>query len=303
MIRTRLAGIYREPFLGAGSMFFAVEPSRAALSDINRELIDAWREAMENSEELLDQIRRLPVDAMTYYGLRARQPESSLDGAVRFIYLNRCCYGGLYRTNRTGQFNVPYGGGSRTPAPLWEKGQLARANSVLRACDVAIEWQDFATAIAHAVTGDVCFLDPTYTALNRGSFDRYNDKLFTWNDQIRLHFAAEAAARRGAVVLVSNVDCPEIRALYVGELVISLRRPKAIGNAIKNSRAQHELLVVYDSMEHRDSWVRCATLTREPRADSNMNDHESDPVLLNGRVCAQHMALAMIQGMPTRRRG
>jgi len=108
---------------------------------------------------------------------------------------------------------------------------------VLRACDFKLEQQDFATAIAHAATGDICFLDPTYTAIKHGPFDRYNPKLFTWSDQIRLHATAEAAAKRGATVIVCNVDCTEIRALYLGQLSIPLGRPKAIGNAVKNSRA------------------------------------------------------------------
>jgi DNA adenine methylase len=213
MIGTRLAGIYREPFLGAGSMFFAVEPSRAALSDINAELIGAWRQVAENPDRLLEEIRRIPVDAATYYRVRADSPFSPLERAARFIYLNRCCYGGLYRTNRAGAFNVPYGGGSRTPAPLWQSRQLAHANEVLSASNYTIEQLDFADALAHATKGDVCFLDPTYTSLQRGPFDRYNAKLFTWNDQIRLRAAADAAALRGATVIVCNVDCVEIRAV------------------------------------------------------------------------------------------
>lgn len=265
MIRLRLAGTYREPFLGGGSTFLAVEPSRAALSDINGELIGAWRQVASNPRGLLDEIRRVPVEAGSYYRTRARMPCSAFERAVRFIYLNRCCYGGLYRTNRRGEFNVPYGGGSRTPTPLWEKHQLTRASGVLLTCDFTLDRQDFSTAIAHAAKGDVCFLDPTYTAIRRGPFDRYNASLFTWSDQIRTHAAAEAAASRGAVVIVCNVDCAEIRELYFGQLAIPIRRSKAIGNAVKNSRAQHELLVIYDGREWHDMWINSAT----QRADTH----------------------------------
>jgi DNA adenine methylase len=286
MIRARLAGTYREPFLGAGGMFFAVEPSRAALSDINGELINAWREAAENPDCLLSEIRRIPVDAATYSRIRAHKPLSPLQRAIRFIYLNRCCYGGLYRTNRKGDFNVPYGGGSRTPAPLWERAQLARANGVLVSCDFTLDQQDFAAAIAHAVAGDICFLDPTYTAIRRGPFDRYNVKLFTWSDQIRLHATAEAVAKRGAIVIICNVDCAEVRALYRGQLAIPLGRPKAIGNAIKNSRAQHELLIVYDSPEWHDSWVSFATQTplSKVRTRSNPQDYDAPLVYATGAL-------------------
>jgi site-specific DNA-adenine methylase len=84
----------------------------------------------------------------------------------------------------------------------WERPQIAAANLVLRSCDVTLVQQDFAAAMAHARAGDVCFIDPTYTAIRPGPFDRYNANLFTWDDQIRLHSVVEAAADRGAVVII-----------------------------------------------------------------------------------------------------
>jgi len=239
-------------------MFFATEPSQAVLSDINNELISAWVQVRDNPYKLLDLIRVLPVDAKTYYEIRADNAGSAIDRAARFIYLNRCCYGGLYRTNRKGGFNVPFGGGSRTPAPLWECNQLANASKVMRECDLNLCTADFAVALLEAQHGDVCFLDPTYMAARRGPFDRYNPKLFTWHDQARLRHTARAAANRGAVVVMSNVDCPEIRQLYSEELTVSLTRSKAIGNAVRNSRSQHELLIVYDAPEWHEAWARAA---------------------------------------------
>jgi DNA adenine methylase len=206
----------------------------------------------------LDLIRVLPVDAKTYYKIRTGNTGSAIDRAARFIYLNRCCYGGLYRTNRRGEFNVPFGGGSRTPAALWECNQLANASKVMRECDLDLCTIDFAIALSQANQGDVCFLDPTYLAATRGPFDRYNPKLFTWDDQVRLNIAARAAAERGAVVIISNADCPEIRQLYSGEATFSLTRSKAIGNAVRNSRSQHELLIVYDAPEWHEAWARAA---------------------------------------------
>jgi len=125
LIRLRLLGVYREPFPGGGSMFFATEPSQAVLSDLNSDLISAWVQVRNNPYELLDLIRALPVDAETYNRVRSERRGSKIERAARLIYLNRCCYGGLYRTNRRGEFNVPFGGGSRTPGPLWECNQLA----------------------------------------------------------------------------------------------------------------------------------------------------------------------------------
>ena len=187
-------------------MFFATEPYQAVLSDLNSELISAWMQVRDNPYELMGLIRALPINAETYYKVRAELRGSDIERAVRFIYLNRCCYGGLYRTNRRGEFNVPFGGGSRTPAPLWECNQLANASRTMRECDLSLRAADFSAALLDAEHGDVCFLDPTYMAATRGPFDRYNPKLFTWDDQVRLRHSAGAAAKRGAVVIISNVS-------------------------------------------------------------------------------------------------
>jgi hypothetical protein len=128
----------------------------------------------------------------------------------------------------------------------------------MRDCDLDLCTADFAVALLEARRGDVCFLDPTYMAATRGPFDRYNPKLFSWDDQVRLGRFARAAAERGAVVVISNVDCSEIRQLYSGKLTIPLMRSKAIGNAVRNSRSQHELLVVYDAPEWHEVWARAA---------------------------------------------
>jgi DNA adenine methylase len=258
LVKLRLSGVYREPFLGGGSMFFATEPPRAVLSDLNSELISAWVQVRDNPYKLLALIRALPIDGETYYKVRAERVGSDIDRASRFIYLNRCCYGGLYRTNRRGEFNVPFGGGSRNPAPLWEGNQLGNASKAMRDCDLNLRTADFAAALIAARHGDVCFLDPTYMAATRGPFDRYNPKLFTWDDQFRLRHAARAAAKRGAVVVMSNVDCPEIRQLYSDELAVPLTRSKAIGNAVRNSRSKHELLIIYDAPEWHAAWARAA---------------------------------------------
>lgn len=240
-------------------MFFAAAPQQGVLADINEELISAWIQVRDHPEEILSGIRSLPVDAITYYQIRSWTPISPTERAVRFIYLNRCCYGGLYRTNRNGEFNVPFGGGSRTPTPLWERSLLLRASQLLRSSELIIRHGDFAETLAGAALGDVCFLDPTYTAIQRGPFDRYNAKLFTWTDQLRLKQYAIAAAQRGAIVIISNVDCSEIRELYSNQLAIQLRRSKAIGNAVRNSHAQHELLIVFDSPEWSEAWIRAAS--------------------------------------------
>ena len=113
-----LAGRYFEPFLGGGALFFALQPANALLSDINEELINAYRVARSRPSALVKQVKKLPVSKGSYDLLRQKAGGRDLVRAARFLYLNRTCFGGIYRVNGNGQFNVPYGGGERTPQPL-----------------------------------------------------------------------------------------------------------------------------------------------------------------------------------------
>ena len=87
LVAARLAGTYREPFLGAGSMFFGVQPARAALSDVNPDLIEAWTCVVEQPDAVLDLVREKPVDKATYLDTRRNVPRTSIERAARFIYL------------------------------------------------------------------------------------------------------------------------------------------------------------------------------------------------------------------------
>ncbi len=147
LLRRRLKGTYFEPFLGSGAMFFAVAPERAVISDLNADLIGAFRVISERPAELLDEVRSLPVDADTYYRIRDEDPEEPFRRAVRFVYLNRTCYGGIYRENKQGRFNTPYGGGSRTTAPLWERSLVEICASRLSKSCISLEVQDFESSL------------------------------------------------------------------------------------------------------------------------------------------------------------
>lgn len=113
---------YREPFLGCGALFFALRPTFAELSDINPELINTYRQVKYKAATLSVQLRDISVDEETHNSLRNQQGGTAIERAVRFLYLNRTAFSGMYRSNKAGRFNVPFGGGERTTAPLWEAG-------------------------------------------------------------------------------------------------------------------------------------------------------------------------------------
>ena len=100
-------GTYYEPFLGSGAMFFAVQPRRATLSDNNKQLINAFLQVSCKPDDLQRILAALRSTKKEYYRIRSAVPKTALEQAARFIYLNRNCWGGLYRENRRGEFNVP----------------------------------------------------------------------------------------------------------------------------------------------------------------------------------------------------
>lgn len=100
---------YHEPFFGGGSIFFALSPKQAILSDINEELINTYIEVRDHVESVIEVINSWDINEEQYYIVRSEEPESTIRRAARFIYLNRTSFNGIYRVNREGQYNVPYG--------------------------------------------------------------------------------------------------------------------------------------------------------------------------------------------------
>lgn len=264
LIREILQGRFIEPFLGSGAMFFAVDPTDALLSDLNAQLINVYRQIKRHSAEIELALKRMRVDAETYYEIRASIPASRIQHATRFIYLNRTCFGGLHRTNQRGEFNVPYGGGSRTPEPVYRDHLLQLAGCMLRRKGVRLATSDFESVVNSAGPGDVVFCDPTYRSAGRGRFDRYGPVIFSWDDQRRLLQASQRARDRGAVVIVMNIDEREIRGLYRDALLVPVSKMKSIGNRSKQESAHKELIAVSDPFGREDHWI--ALETQQQRA-------------------------------------
>jgi DNA adenine methylase len=234
---------YREPFLGGGALFFALRPSCAVLSDVNADLINTYRQVKYRANELLEKLRHLPVDQTTYNRLRTETRGSSLRRAVRFLYLNRTAFGGMYRLNGRGDFNVPFGGGERTPAALWEYEVLSLAATALR--NARLRVVDFEQSLSEATKGDLVYCDPTYTvAHNNNGFIRYNERNFSWEDQKRLARSCHAAAKRGAFVLISNAHNQQVLELYSPPHYVAVNRMSRLCPQTKYRRIIDEYLFV-----------------------------------------------------------
>lgn len=146
---------YHEPFLGGGSIFFALDPEKAILSDLNGDLISAYSGLRDNPDAVIAQIKKWPVSEETYYEVRSLKPADEVIRAARFIYLNRTSYNGIYRVNRRGEYNVPYGhnDGYRFDYERLKAASVASKNAVFKI-------QGFDESIDDINTGDLVFLDP-----------------------------------------------------------------------------------------------------------------------------------------------
>jgi DNA adenine methylase len=216
---------YFEPFLGGGAIFFSLNPTAAVLSDINLELINAHVQVRDNVEAVIARLKRLPISRESYRRIRAARFKSRLDRAVRFIYLSKTAFNGMYRVNKQGDFNVPFAG--QLNRKLFDSEVLRLASQRLQSCTLLT--RDFSESLKAAKRGDFVYCDPPYTVLhNNNGFLRYNERLFSWSDQARLAELARVAVGRGVFVLVSNAGTEHVRLLYRGFQTITAQRASCI---------------------------------------------------------------------------
>ncbi|MEM6907084.1 MAG: Dam family site-specific DNA-(adenine-N6)-methyltransferase [Pseudomonadota bacterium] len=205
---------YIEPFLGGGAGFFAIRPERAILSDINPELINLYKtvaSAPNTVERGLRYLQRVHSKDL-YYRIRARGYSPGPSGAIRTLYLNRTCWNGLFRLNLKGQFNVPIG----TKTAIFDREESFQdyAHALKNA---VLSNTDFEETINQARSGDLLFVDPPYTVKhNMNGFVKYNEAIFSWEDQERLSTSIQSARDRGASILLTNADHKSVRTLYEG---------------------------------------------------------------------------------------
>jgi DNA adenine methylase len=199
---------YVEPFMGSASLFFALGPRGAVLSDVNSELIQVFEAVKNHPDDLAAHLSELQIGSETFYNLRSTDPSllNSIDRAVRFIYLNRYCFNGLFRTNQLGQFNVPYGGGKTGELP----GLAALRNASLTLQQAELLCGDFESVLTtHIRPGDFVYLDPPFAVKNRRIFRQYGPATFGMADISRLGSVLREIHNRGAHFLLSYAKSPE----------------------------------------------------------------------------------------------
>jgi DNA adenine methylase len=240
---------YREPFLGGGAVFFWLRNHKAAarfaLSDQLADLVAAYRAVRDHSRgltKLLDKLR-VAHSPEHFYQVRERFNQgggTKLERAAWLIYLNKTCFNGLYRTNRSGEFNVPLG---RFANPtILDQPRLEAAARALEGVEVSHASYEHLLEVAEP--GDVIYMDPPYVPVSRTSnFASYSNGPFGADDQVRLAELFRTLDERGCLLALSNSDAAEVHELYRGFDVVKLTASRAISAKGANRGLTSEVLV------------------------------------------------------------
>ena len=219
-------GTYFEPMVGGGALFFALLPRSVVLADVNPELMNFYRVIKDRPDAFYRAIKPLRASKTMYYRVRKSSPSSPLGRAVRFFYLIRLSWNGLYRVNRNGDFNVPFGG--RRPKELVSLQAIQMASRSLR--EVRLLCGGFEKTTALAREGDLVYFDPPYPkgATDQNGFARYSSSGFSLEDHRRLAGYAAKLADRGVHVLITEAARKDILSLYSSAFKISLVRSSSL---------------------------------------------------------------------------
>mgnify|MGYP004502325573 CR=1 FL=1 len=235
---------YIEPFLGGGSVFFYIAPENAVLSDINEELINTYVALRDDLDNVYTYLRKHQCNNSKeyYYKVRESNPRTLATKAARMIYLNKSCFNGIYRVNKAGKFNVPYG----TERILnFEKTKFSEISKALSKARIIC--QDFEATINNAEAEDFLFCDPPYAVIDENNrFIGYNADQFTWEDQERLARCLIEAKNKGVLIMMTNVDHPKVRSLYDNDAdfkLASVDRKCVISGSNEGRKTYRELIV------------------------------------------------------------
>lgn len=237
---------YYEPFLGGGSIFIHLKKNQkitgnAYLSDINEALINTYKIIRDHPSELVINLKKHKNNKDYYYRERAIKYNQNIERASQFIYLNRTSFNGIYRENLKGEYNVPYGG--KKYRHLFDLDNIMNLSSIFENC--MFENHSFTQIKASPKEGDFVFLDPPYTvAHSNNGFIRYNQKIFSWEDQKRLKIFVHDLHLRNVKYILTNAFHKNIEDLYKNfSNLHTLTRPSSVGGRHAKRTNYKELLI------------------------------------------------------------
>jgi DNA adenine methylase len=238
---------YFEPFIGGGAVFFHMLGKygdlNATISDCNYDLINCYEVIRNQPTELVEALKKHKNDSDYFYIVRAQDPLtlSKVERAARIIFLNKTCFNGLYRVNRKGQFNVPFG---RYNNPrICDEANIHAVSEVLS--QVRIIHSSYDKSANLAKSGDFVYFDPPYQPLSAtASFTSYTENSFGLADQQHLSALFAKLSAKGCKVMLSNSDNVLVRELYRGFRIETVKATRAINCKAEKRGQISELLIM-----------------------------------------------------------
>lgn len=238
---------YHEPFLGGGAIFFAINPPKKVfLNDSNYDLIQTYECIRDNVEGVISELRKFENTEECYYLVRNTKYKSSLKRAARFIFLNQTSFNGIYRVNLKGEYNVPFGFRKKE---FLDPDNLMLVSERLKAAILGSG--DFELCIKNIKKDDLVFLDPPYTIThNNNGFFKYNQKLFSENDQYRLSRMIDKIKEKKAFYILTNAAHEKVKEIFdKGDTILDFKRASLIGG-INSKRGKYEEMVITNIPKH-----------------------------------------------------
>jgi len=243
---------YYEPFVGAGAVFFELQPKKAVINDSNEQLILTYNVIRENVEDLILLLQKYQKKNNVEYFYKIRNLDrdqsnfnklTDTEKAARLIFLNKTCFNGLYRVNSKGLFNVPYG---RYKNPIiCEDIVLRQISSYLNSNEISIMNNDFEHAVLTANKKSFIYFDPPYHSQDKTNFTGYHANGFDEDEQERLCNVIKKMTNSGIKCLLSNSDTEYIRKLYDQDIfdIISVQAKRKINSDSAGRGFVNELLI------------------------------------------------------------
>lgn len=234
---------YIEPFIGAGALFFHLNSEMNVISDANAELIDTYKVIRDSPDELIEKLQEYKNEEKFFYKVREIDPNnlSKVERAARVIFLNKTCFNGLYRVNKKGHFNTPFG---HRKNPLISDAETIM-NASLKLSNTTILNDDFEIVLNnYASPKDLIFLDPPYEPISEyADFKRYTKDFFSQEDQIRLKNQFDRLVEIGAYPILTNSDAPFILDLYKDYRIEIVETRRSISSNAK-TRKGRDIIVI-----------------------------------------------------------
>lgn len=241
---------YYEPFVGGGAVIFSLLPENALINDINRSLINTYRQICDKPDIFLQEINKLDKTMWEdgkeyYYFLREHyndklmREEFDVELAALFVFINKHCFNGLYRVNGKGLFNVPY---NNSRSVSCDEERIREVSRYLK--KVTIMEGDFQSACTNASQGDFVFLDSPYAPLNPTSFKSYTKEGFDIESHKRLASLYKELTERGCYCMLTNHNTELINELYSdSRFKIDIVRVKRMINSDASNRVGEEVII------------------------------------------------------------